>query len=449
MIGAAFYAFSPLPIQAAHFMTMESWMTFSWLVVMLILTRSPRRLSASLVKFRKLHNTVIIGVLLGASLAIKISSVMLVPVVVGVMAAVNWDKLVRLDKLVELGMRIAATLVIAILSFRFLQPTIFQSASWLDWSLGADFYQAFNFQKLAIDGKVMFPPQWQWEDTQRWWFPLKNLVLWGLGPVTGGLAVTGVIWQIWRIRQIRRISRIQLVRLILAAWIAAIFLWQGGKFVKTMRYYLPLFPLLALFAASAISSVNSARSDLARSDLAKLIGKILLVGSVMISGIWALMFTNIYRTPTTRVTASEWIYKNIPSGSKIMLEEWDDPLPLSLLSYPGRAYKTEMVPVYAPDDEKKQFLIDGWINNFDWIVLSSRRAKNSIGRLPDKFPLMAKFYADLDNGSLGFVKAADFVSFPSLEIGNWSLVIQDSSAEESWWVYDHPTVTIYQKYETY
>jgi hypothetical protein len=43
------------------------------------------------------------------------------------------------------------------------------------------------------------------------------------------------------------------------------------------------------------------------------------------------------------------------------------------------------------------------------------------------------------------MEVAEFVSFPSLEIGNWKLEINDSSSEESFWVYDHPKVEIYKK----
>lgn len=272
--------------------------------------------------------------------------------------------------------------------------------------------------------------------------------------MVGVLAVIGVINQIRlaslirRSGQIRLIGQISLIKFLLAVWIIGVFLWQGSKFAKTMRYFLPLFPLLTLFAASAIST----RSDPGRSDLFRKFRKTVLVGSVMFAGIWALMFTSVYRKPTTRVAASEWIYQNIPAGSKVMLEEWDDPLPLSLINHPAKSYQAEMVQVYAPDDEKKQAMINGWLHKFDWIILSSNRAKGGIGNLSEEFPLMSKFYEGLDQGNLGFIKVAEFTSFPQLttslagwRVNNYQLAIDDSSAEESFWVYDHPTVTIYKK----
>jgi hypothetical protein len=328
------------------------------------------------------------------------------------------------------------------LSFRFFQPTIFSSGSWVDWSLRPDFFQAFNFQKQAIEGKVMFPPQWQWVGTTRWLFPLKNMVIWGLGPVVGALAIIGVTWQICQIRHISQIwskgGQLKIFRLLIAGWIFAVFIWQGGQFVKTMRYFLPFFPLYALFAASAIDNFKRLN-----------VRTIVMAVSFISSGLWALMFTGIYRTPTTRIAASEWMYQNIPSGSRIMLEEWDDPLPLRLVGFEDKQYVSEMVPVYTPDDEKKKMLIDKWTNQYDLIVLSSPRAKGSIGKLQKQFPLMSRFYKDLESGTLGFVKAAEFTSYPKFDC-SWlmvrcSWIINDSSAEESFWVYDHPKVEIYQK----
>jgi hypothetical protein len=440
IIGAGFYAFSPLAIQYSHFMTMESWVTFIWLAVILILTRLPRRGAAGLAM------TMAVGVLLGAAGAVKASSVVLMPLVMVTVGLLSFK-----DSPWRTPRRILLIILAAIFSFRFFQPTIFQSASWLDWSIRKDFYQAFNFQRLAIDGRVMFPPQWQWVGTARWWFPLKNIGLWGMGPAAAGLAAIGIIWQIWQIRRISPVfakapafakaSAGKQIRLILAVWIVVIFFWQGEKFVKSIRYFLPFFPLYALFAAGAIDGFKRSNLAAARLDLRT----IAVALSVTSSAVWALMFTNIYRTPTTRVAASEWIYKNIPPLGKIMLEEWDDPLPVSMPGYETVDYQTEMVGVYAPDDDKKKDQIDRWVRNFDWIVLSSPRAKGNIGELPREFPLMSSFYSGLDSGKLGFTKVAEFASVPKFSIFNFQFSIDDSSAEESFWVYDHPKVEIYQK----
>jgi len=46
---------------------------------------------------------------------------------------------------------------------------------------------------------------------------------------------------------------------------------------------------------------------------------------------------------------------------------------------------------------------------------------------------------------LGFQKIAEFTSYPRLELGTWKLEFADLSADESFTVYDHPRVIIFQK----
>src|SRR5690606_16969221 len=46
--------------------------------------------------------------------------------------------------------------------------------------------------------------------------------------------------------------------------------------------------------------------------------------------LWGWGFLAIYRRPLTRITATRWIYANIPEGSVIANEHWDDPLPFSI-----------------------------------------------------------------------------------------------------------------------
>ena len=417
LFGALVYAVMPLAIQNSHFMTMESWLTFSWLAVLLVALKKTEK------PFLK---SVVVGFLLGVALAIKVNSIFLLPLV-SVLVFLNERKKFS----VHCFLILASCFLFSALSFRLFQPTIFSSASWLDWGLRPEFRRAFEFQQAAINGTVMFPPQWQWMETVPVIFLVKNLGLWGLGPAVSVLLIIGIAVSVYIIIKKRDI---RLASLLL--FVMAVIGYNGIKFVKTMRYAVPLLGILAVFAGFGADGLI---------EKFKIPGRILTVGLFTVAIVWAFMFTSIYRNQQTRITASKWIYQNIPAGARIMLEEWDDPLPLLLPDYTINQYKTEMVGVYAPDDDIKRKQIDRWLIDFDWIVLSSPRAKGSIGRLPKQFPLMFHFYQDLENGSLGFMKTAEFVSFPSLKIKNLKLKIDDSSAEESFWVYDHPKVEIYKK----
>ena len=56
---------------------------------------------------------------------------------------------------------------------------------------------------------------------------------------------------------------------------------------------------------------------------------------------------------------------------------------------------------------------------------------------------MAQFYQDLLAGKTQFKKVAEFTSFPSLKYLGLPVTLDDSSADETFTVYDHPTVMIF------
>ena len=402
--AALVYALMPLTIQYAHFMVMESWSSFFWLITFLMLIWWKKK-PFSIVR------TGVLGIALGAAGAVKATSVFLALLVAASGAVL--------------------ALPVAALSFRFFSPTIFRTSSWLDWSPNEFFRQNLEFQQSAIKGIAMFPPQLQWVGTTPIFFPAKNLFLWGIGATLSVLVIVGMGISLYR-----AVRKRHYFLGLLAVFVVGSFLYNGVQFIKTMRYLLPFFGLLAVFGGVGADW---------------LIGKWKTGGRIVVgicftwAAVFAVMFVSIYRKPTTRVAASEWIYQNIPSSESIMLEEWDDPLPLGLPGLPPIQYRSQMVQVYAPDDDQKRIMIAQLLSEFDWIVLSSHRAKKSIGRLPSQFHLMYEFYRDLDSGTLGFQKAAAITSFPSLTLGTWTFEIDDSGAEEQFWIFDHPTVEIYRK----
>ena len=92
-------------------------------------------------------------------------------------------------------------------------------------------------------------------------------------------------WQLFRRR---------LVHLMPWSWIAFYFAWQGGQFGMTMRYYLLLYGLLALFAAWFLIALlrRRATSDQAVwsyviRNWAHVAGRVLLAGVVVGTFAWA------------------------------------------------------------------------------------------------------------------------------------------------------------------
>ena len=163
--------------------------------------------------------------------------------------------------------------------------------------------------------------------------------------------------------------------------------------------------------------------------------------------------------------------ERILAGTSLLANEhWDDLLPVGT---DGRnaygAYYTEVTggqrPVTHPDNPEKLQEILNWLNEADYLMLSSQRALWHLPRLPLTYPLMLRYYEGLFNGELGFELAHQ--ENASLQAG--PLYISDTTgqigwgkqpdvgwpppgnlaAEEAFSVYDHPPVWIFKKTERY
>jgi hypothetical protein len=161
---------------------------------------------------------------------------------------------------------------------------------------------------------------------------------------------------------------------------------------------------------------------------------------VIASFCYALAFVTIYSSPHSWIGASDWIYRHVPAGSVLAVEDWDTtlPLPLAVDGRPRRAeeYSIRTLPLYdEPDGEAK------------WAA---------IPRLPDRYPVTARYYELLFAGDLGFELAGEFTRGPgwlnprvqplpaqragTLSGAAASVVIPD----ESFVVYDHPRTLIFR-----
>jgi YYY domain-containing protein len=331
-----------------------------------------------------------------------------------------------------------------------------------------------------VSGEQDAPPSQQWAGRTRYLFAWQNMVLWGLGPLLG---LAG--WLGWAVAGWRMFARRAWRHLLPWAWIAFYFAWQGGQFGMTMRYYLNLYGLLALFAAWGLGARRTAAGEREQarlevgvfgvataslrssaegapwpaivrrwpSAIGRWSGPVVVLGTLL----WAIAFTRIYTHPHSRIEASRWIYDNIPPGATLTFEEWDDPLPLGLDGRSASQYTVLQTKPYWEDAPEKYFaqqdpsgqIVPGLLDQLDqadYVILSSNRVYDSTRRLPMRYPALARYYHTLFDGSLGFELAADIHSFPNLfgiEIPTPIL------AEEAFSVYDHPRVLIFKKTPAY
>ncbi len=309
--------------------------------------------------------------------------------------------------------------------------------SLLDWPW---YLRSLQEQSRMVRGVVDLPYTRQYRNTSFLWYHLRNQLRYGMGWTVGLAAFAGGAWAL--LRALRR--GIRPGEGVLLTWVVPYFLIVNSFMVKFMRYFILLIPFLVLFGAALL--VQLRRGLEARwGRRGAWVGRG-LIGLVLAGGLlWALAFLQIYRGPLTRVEASEWIYRNLPPGTAITWESWDDPLPLPRI-VDGRPrhfeeYRTLRMDLYEPDGPAKVDHIVSTLLAADYVILSSNRIYGWVPRLADRYPVLDRYYRALFSGELGFEEVARFTRYPRL--GPW--VVVDDDADESFTVYDHPKVLIFKK----
>ncbi len=576
LFAALLYTFAPLPIQHAHFFVVDSFATVFTTVTLAFLVYAIRR--------QKPWLFLAAGATTGLALACKVS-VWPLAGMVALASLVHYD---REQARYTLGwskqrvLLLAGAGLLALFAFRCGQPYAFMGPGFLGLKLNAHWLDLMRYIRLLMSGAIDTPPGHQWTGRALLIFPWINITFWGLGLPTALAA-----WMGWAVMGFQLWKRRNWQHFLPWIWITGLFLYIGTQWVKSMRYFLPIYPILALLAAWLVWQIPLRFRRF----------QALLLAGVGIGSIaWGAAFVSIYRQPVTRITASRWMYENIPTaltlytlegqpiqvpltpdtrleagntireifiperaatvyrltlnkvravdatagrcwiraqlslspdgtlplaeaaqvamlpalsttsveftlpaltlspnqpvyltldlleGAPIVLEtsvlgneHWDDSLPLRIDArdpywnwYRGLKSSIDgLMDMYFEDTPEKRDMLLQWLDEVDYIVLSSNRLYASIPRLPQRYPLTTAYYRTLFDGSLGFELLADFVSFPRL--GPCQFNDQESPfpipqarytnaapctipyppAEEAFSVYDHPRVLIFAKTSTY
>lgn len=406
------YAISVLPIQLSHFFAVDTALVF-------FLTLS----FYSLITKRY----VLLGIAYGLALSSKISAVVFSPVI-----ALYFLR--KFKPIIIFSLTCLFTLRLA-------YPYLFNGYK-LNSLLLANWQQLKTMSVPSLG----FPPSVQWIHITPYLFPLENFLYWGMGLPLGIIALAALVFCLFRCF---RHPQAMLAML----WIFILFVYQASQPSPAMRYFYPLYPFLTIFIGMFLHQILS-------------INKFLLISILALISIWPLSFISIYSRPHSRVAATNWILQNVPEGSTISCEHWDDCLPIG---YHFPPYKGVEFPLYGPDTPEKWAYMNDALQKTDYIILSSNRLYGSIMTVPEYYPETIKFYKNLFNGSLGFKLVAQFTSRPNLPIPGLNLCLTPSNiiygkiarsvqncplsgisfvddySEELFTVYDHPKVLIFQK----
>ena len=237
LLAAAFYAVAVLPIQHAHFFVVDSFSTFFTVACLYSIVRIQRS--------GRVRDWVSSGLFFGLALACKISIYPLALLVIAVTLVHFWERRQRgesstVSSFLEPSLaRLVLFFLVAFCIFRIFQPYAFEGPGFLGMFPSERWLDNLREVRAMVSGDVDFPPGHQWTDRAPLWFPMKNLVLWGVGIPLGIIA-----WLGWGFGVVRLFRNREFAHLVPVLWIGAFFLYQGSQWVKAMRYLLPIYPLL-------------------------------------------------------------------------------------------------------------------------------------------------------------------------------------------------------------
>ena len=419
LLGAALAALTVVSIQNAHFYRPEPFLVFFVAASFWAMLRA--------VEHRRLRDSLLLGVFVGLTFAMKVSSLPLaLPLLMGYgfILATNKDGAWETPspaKQTEVVVHIVSAAAVAVAVFFIATPyALLDMVTFI-----ADIrYQADNVARTA--GIVPFTVQYV--NTPAFLYELRQTTVWGFGLPLGIVAWGGVAY--WLVREAVgavRDGRMNIGAAMLLAWAIPNFILLGFFETKFLRYIFPIMPFMALLGAGMlVDAADHARrlreaawsaGDRLRRLLAPAVRyapQAVLGATVFVliaTAFYAVAFSRVYASPHPAVQASEWIHENLPRETNIVTDNhWDEGIP-NLYSY--RVHGNQ-IPIYEPDSTSKMELMAEMLSKGDWLVFYSNRTYGSVTRLPQRYPLSSHYYRLLFSGELGYELTNQFSSHPNL-----------------------------------
>lgn len=465
----AIFIFSPALIQFSHFGTTESLLMFLFTLIVYF-------------SFQLLHNflslkkyLILVGFICGIAMAVKVSSLMFTTVAFMTLAIYLWKES-KSRKLLRLFY--AGTKFVCIVLFFFF---IFSPYNIIDL---AGFLGSMRYESDIATGSYIAFYTRQFVGSIPVLFQFTHIFPYALGWPVLILFISGFMFLPFN-------SYGNTLRVAFLSY----FIPNAFLYAKWTRFMAPIFPMMLLFAALFLIRVfyrlRLQLSQTFKNHFLLVVSKILLYGSmyalVVVASLPGLAYLSIYTSPDVRFMASEWVFKNMPSNAYILSETANVvDIPISAPDhdkklYEGKRYKYISFNFYNLDENSVlQDELTQHLKNANYIFIPSRRVfmnhtcmdetnphlvSETLDERYNRFELVGgrnfidqcefreetyftlnSYYKRLFSGDLQFQKVAEFHSYPKITLfGKTLLEFPDERAEESWTVFDHPVIRIYEK----
>ena len=416
LLAAFSYSISVLPIQLSHYFAVDTVLTCGIMLSIYLATVA--------VKTKNLLFLLLLGGCIGTTVATKITGgLVILPIVFYLFYSEKRGY-------VEKSFSILTVLLTGLLAFFITMPYVL-----IDWT---NFWEQISQQSKLYSDAYVFPYTLQYVGTLPYLYFLKNIFLWGIGPIAGCFGLLGLA--VFVKKMFQRKIQVSLISMMILFFAIIYFAYMGFSQVKFMRYMLPIYPMIAISVGAGIFAALSKINRGAKPYMFCIIFAALIF--------YPMSFINTYTLLDTRSQATNWILKNIPKGSKIATEHWDDRVPI----IDNGTYNFLELKLYdQPDDSKKWETINKQLLESDYLVIASNRLYKPIQKLTGCnlyktcYPIASKYYEDLFSNRSQYKKIAEFSSHPKVPLLN--LIIDDAKSDESFNVYERPTIMIFKKDE--
>ena len=508
LLAALLATFTPGLIQAAHFGTTESLLTFFFLAsiyLSLVILRPKAEESRANVRkqvagsFASLRMTekwkyfILLSLVIGLALGSKLTGIFFfIPPFIALI--IQTFKLLRKPKknwfigllgywVIGLFLLIVGSIFFAILSspYNLIELNDFRSAVFgYEADVATGRFEAFytrqfvNTTPILFQAEKIFPFALGWPIFTFGFIGFLFMCILLMANLTQAITKS-IKYKVFSIKVKKtKPNMLTTCCLLLAASFLIYFLPNAYLFAKWTRFMTPIFPFFSIFAVYflyvILGSVSDSRIDSGQDGYQMVtrqarmtdwkLGYWLIGLLIFISLLPGIAFMFIYIREDVRVTASRWIYENIPNNSYILFETANVvDIPLGIPSYNLQPTTYNLTGVsfdfYHIDENHdlyEQLLTH--LTKADYFFIPSRRIFANFPKLPHKYPLLTKYYQLLFSGALGFEKVAEFSSFPTLLFPyltynlqpiTYNLSFPDEQAEETFTVFDHPVIRIYRK----
>jgi len=465
LLAAGLYAFAVLPIQYSHFLGAEPWVAFFVTATLLGSVRIAKERAGP-------FTYLITGLCVGLAIASKLSGLpaAIAPITAVVIASWGGYKRDSAARVMAPWAGLIGMLVVGFGVFRVALPYAFVDGVNINLNpraiLGRDIGTVIGLDQRYLSDMAYIRDvntgggfNWviQWAGRTPLLYPLRELFNWGMGPALTIASLTGIVIAAHRV-----LRRCELYFLVPLSVIGVFVAFVALQFNPLNRYLLPAYPAAVALAGFGLVQLWHSRRPSPPSLPSELfhhwrsLARVSVALMTLFTAFYGAAYVNgVYFSEYTRIEASHWLVDNIPAGATISSQAWDDALPLTLpddvgVPNSGTYGWWEDITVvqtdpFFPDSSRKVTDLVQQLDQVDYVVEASNKLYGAIPQMPAKFPATVAYYGALFDGSLGFERVADFTTPPSL----FGIELNDRYAEETFTVYDHPPVTIWQKTDRY